>query len=521
MTSTTIWSQRHLLGMGILAMTALVSACGGSDGDDSTTANPAGPIALNVNAVTTDKGVIKGSTAQGVAQFKGVPYAAAPTGDLRWRAPQPRAAWTSTLDATVAGEPCTSNTSEDCLSLNVTVPYPVTRANMPVFVFVHGGGFSLGSGAGTDPTELVKTGNFIVVTVNYRLGIFGYFANHALDSGNGDTGNYGLTDQRAALRWVQTNIAKFGGDPAQVTLGGNSAGGMSTCNHLASPASQGLFKQALVMSGPCAFNWDTLTQKLAAEAALPAQLGCTGTPTQIAACLRSPTLPIASTRAIGAALPRSVLFPSVGGLDVPVQPRTALGKVPLLIGYNTFETGAGVPNPANDTEYLAAITAIHGSANAPAIAAAYPRTSYASGTDAMKALASDFNPTLGSPQISVCNNIRTFELRNTAGNAPLYAYEFADPASSVNGATHTAELKYVFPTATTPAPAASTTLSTQMIAYWANFINTGNPNGSGLATWPAYTSAGSVFKLLPGATAPFDADAAHKCSFWKGLGLAL
>ncbi|NYE24178.1 carboxylesterase/lipase family protein [Pigmentiphaga litoralis] len=506
--------------MALAATAALVTGCGGSD-DDSTSATPAGPVALNVNAVATDKGLVKGAVTQGVAQFKGIPYAAAPTGDLRWRAPQPRAAWTGTLDATVAGEPCTSNTTEDCLSLNVTVPYPVTRANMPVFVFVHGGGFSQGSGAGTDPTELVKTGNFVVVTLNYRLGIFGYLANFALDSGNGDTGNYGLMDQRAALRWVQTNINQFGGDPAKVTLGGNSAGGMSTCNHLASPASQGLFKQALVMSGPCAFNWDSLTQKLAAEAALPAQLGCTGTPTQVAACLRAPALPIASTRAAGAALPRSVLFPSVGGVDVPVQPRTALGKVPMLIGYNTFETGAGVANPANDAEYLTAITAIHGSTNAAAIAGAYPRTSYPTGTDAMKAVASDFNPTLGSPQISVCNNIRTFELRQTAGTAPLYAYEFADPASSPNGATHTAELKYVFPTATTPPPAASTTLSTEMIGYWANFINTGNPNGAGLATWPAYTSAASVLKLLPGATAPFDADAAHKCAFWKSLGLAL
>lgn len=499
----------------------LLSACGdgGSGGDSNEGA--AAVVNLDPNSVSTDKGAIKGLVNGDVVQFLGVPYAAAPSNDLRWRAPQPRAAWTGVLDTTAVGEPCTSNTTEDCLFLNITAPYPVTRAKMPVFVFIHGGGFSGGSGAGTDPTALVKAGNFIVVTLNYRLGIFGYLAHYALDSGNGDTGNYGLMDQRAALQWVKANIAQFGGDPDNVTLGGNSAGGMSTCNHLASPASQGLFKQAIVISGPCAFNWDTLAEKFAAEAGIPAQLGCTGTLTDVAACLRSSTLSISTARAAGSALPRSTLFPSVGGLDIPVQPRTALGKVPMLIGYNTFENGRGVANPTNETDYLAAITAIHGSTNATAIANAYPLASYATGTDAMKAVASDFNPQLGAPQIAVCNNIRTFELRNSSGTAPMYAYEFADPLSSADGATHTAELKYLFPTATTAAPEASKSLSEEMIAYWANFINTGNPNGNGLTPWPAYSSADSVFKLMPGASATFDADTAHKCSFWKSLGLAI
>jgi para-nitrobenzyl esterase len=506
---------RNLFAAACVLAVAGFAGCGGSS-DDPT-------------LVDTPLGQLRGAASGNVLKFQGIRYAAAPTGELRFRGPQALAAWSGTRDALVPGSSCpqaTQTKTEDCLFLNVTVPSPQTRANMPVLVFVHGGGFALGEGATTDASALAATGNFIVVTVNYRLGILGYLANSALDSGSGGIGNFGLQDQQAALRWVQQNIQSFGGDPANVTLGGSSAGAMSTCNHMVSPASQGLFKQVIVMSGPCALNWEAVPQKLASEADLPAKLGCTGTPAELAACLRSPNLSLASLMAVQATVPRAVLFPSVGGAEVPVQPRTALGKFPMLIGWTSLENGFRQATPADAAAYLAALTTVFGADNANAIAGTYPFGSFKNGNVALNTVMSDFSLQLGSPQVSVCNDVRTLELRSTAGSAPLYAYEFADPAAppaigSTGGPTHTSELPYVFSTAATPLPAGSQSLSTTMVSYWANFINTSNPNGSGLPTWPMYTTADTVLKMLPQSIAPYDADVAHRCGFWKSLGYAL
>lgn len=510
-------SMRPLLLAACAAAIGLLSGCWGSDPDPDPT------------VATTSAGDIRGAVSASVVKFQGIRYAAAPSGALRFSAPQPAPGWTGEYDATKAGAACpqaSQTATEDCLFLNITVPYPVTRVNMPVLVFVHGGGFAGGQGATTDATALAATGQFVVVTVNYRLGILGYLAHSVLDGGQRAIGNYGLQDQQAALRWVRSHIAAFNGDPNQVTLGGSSAGAMSTCNHLVSPASRGLFKQAIVMSGPCALNWDTVDQKLVAEVDLPTRLGCAGTPAEVAACLRSPGLSLASLMQVQATVPRGVLFPSVGGADVPVQPRTALGQVPMLIGYTTLENGRLQASPADDAAYLGALAGVFGAGQATAIAATYPRSSFASGNAALNTVMSDFSLQPGSPHISVCNNMRTFELRTTAGSAPVYAYEFADPAAppaigSAGGPTHTAELPYVFPSAATPLPAGSLSLSTTMVRYWANFVNTGNPNGSDVPAWGAYTGVGSVLKLLPGSIAAHNADDAHRCGFWRGLGYAL
>src|SRR5262249_44120038 len=221
--------------------------------------------------VTIDTGMVRGTLDGGVASFKGIPYAAPPLGALRWRAPQPALPWDSVRDATAFGSPCVATSvdfsagvnqyiggTEDCLTLNVWTSS--TAAAMPVLVFIHGGYFQQGSSADTfgglytyDGAYIAAHQPVVVVTINYRLGALGFLASPALTASDPDhrAGNYGLLDQVAALRWVQTNIAAFGGDPARVMLFGQSAGGYSVCNLLASPAAAGLFSRALIESGGC------------------------------------------------------------------------------------------------------------------------------------------------------------------------------------------------------------------------------------------------------------------------------
>lgn len=230
--------------------------------------------------VQTDKGAVRGSIVNGVRVFMGIPFAAPPVGPLRFSAPKPAAAWTGVRDAMQAGPACpqtgppVQNATEDCLFLNVWAP--VNASKLPVLVFLYGGGFVLGTGAAYDGSLLAATGKVIVVTMNYRNGILGFLANAALDSHGTLTGNYGIEDQQTALHWVQRNIGNFGGEPRNVTLGGESAGAMSTCANLAAPNSNGTFVRAIVESGPCAAPLPTLSSTEERQAAIPAQLGCPG-----------------------------------------------------------------------------------------------------------------------------------------------------------------------------------------------------------------------------------------------------
>jgi para-nitrobenzyl esterase len=224
-------------------------------------AEQGGPI------VRTTEGPVQGLTHNGMSVYLGIPYAAPPAGALRWQPPQPRAAWTQTLDATKFGPTCPQITelgvfagpvsvTEDCLYLNVFAPQAAAASGtkkLPVLVWIHGGGLFDGESNDYDPTALVKggpAGPTVVVTINYRLGLLGYLGHPALDAEGHDFGNYGLMDQQAALRWVQQNIAAFGGDPGNVTVGGQSAGSTSTAALVISPASAGLFHRAIFESGP-------------------------------------------------------------------------------------------------------------------------------------------------------------------------------------------------------------------------------------------------------------------------------
>ena len=484
--------------------------------------------------VQTDKGAVRGTLVNGVRVFLGIPFAAPPVGPLRFSAPKPAAAWTGVRDALQAGPECPQagspgqDTTEDCLYLNVWAPAGASK--MPVLVFIYGGGFVLGNGAAYDGSLLAATGKIIVVTLNYRNGIFGFLANAALDSRGTATGNYGIEDQQAALHWVQRNIGNFGGEPRNVTLGGESAGAMSTCANLAAPNSSGTFARAIVESGPCAAPLPTLSSTEARQATIPVQLGCSSTGAQLAACLRSPELTIAKILAVQQAVGR-VFVPSVEGDDIPVQPRTYLGRVPLLLGGNRIEAGYTIllNPPATATDYQAALQRDYG-AQADAIAAQYPAGKFPTPGFALTAVETDSAPT---PFISICSDVASWRLTRATGGYPIYAYEFNDPNAyaftGVKGPVHTAELPYLFANWNNVAPpagkglaAASQTLSTTMLGYWRNFVTNGNPNGPGLPDWPAYKLDTDVLQLAPNAIQTgTDVGTEHKCPFWNSLGRSL
>jgi para-nitrobenzyl esterase len=233
--------------------------------------------------VTTDRGAVRGVlSADGrVADFLGVAYAAPPVGALRWRPPQPVAAWTGVRAADHYGPVCAQPASgdgpgsirEDCLYINVQRPaLGNTRQRLPVYLYIHGGGLTTGAGSRFNMAKIVRETGVIGVTFNYRLGVFGFLAHPRLTSQWGESGNYGFLDQQAALRWLRRNIAAFGGDPSRVTLGGESAGGWSVCAHLVSPGSRGLFAQAMIQSGSC--QTETRDQADAVGTGFAANVGC-------------------------------------------------------------------------------------------------------------------------------------------------------------------------------------------------------------------------------------------------------
>ena len=301
-------------------------------------AAPGSPI------VATDKGPIRGLAIDGMEVFRGIPYAAPPVGDLRWRPPQDRAPWDGVLNATQFANHCPQNPSpygiasltEDCLYLNVFTPSKTNEGRphlLPVMVWIHGGGLFLGESDGYDASPLVGEG-VVVVTINYRLGTLGVLAHPALsaESSYGGSGNWGLMDQQAALRWVQRNIRAFGGDPENVTIFGESAGGYSVHAQLASPQAAGLFHKAIVESGAYSLTQSSLATAEAQGNAFASTVGCTD-----AACLRA-----LSVAAILQAGPRSTVFANIDGFVLTQSMLSAMtsgqfNQVPTIVGSNHDE----------------------------------------------------------------------------------------------------------------------------------------------------------------------------------------
>ncbi|MFD8885752.1 carboxylesterase/lipase family protein [Streptomyces erythrochromogenes] len=511
--------------------------------------------------VRTDLGRVRGVSHGSYATFDGLPYAAPPTGTLRWRAPAPSTRWQGVRDATKPAQRCVQMPapgvsgvvgSEDCLYLNVTVPTPTPKPSakqrLPVLVWMHGGAFLGGSGGDYSAEQLAVRGEAVLVTVNYRLGIFGYFGH----SGLGSAPAFGLADQQAALRWVRANAQHFGGDPRNVTLFGESAGALSICAHLTSPTAVGLFQRAVLQSGSCRTSFprgalgpgtpayepfvpQAEVQTAGTEAAR--QLGCTtGSGDDVLACLRGQS----TDRLATAQLMQSFNRPAFGNALLPMAPDQALAsgrfhRVPVILGTNHDEMRmfvglslAAFPIRTED-DYRARLVEAFGAA-APGVEAQYPAAHHLTPALAWAAVLTDRSFTCTT--LAVGRDIAVH-----APGLPLYGYEFSDRDAPVltglppnpgfpYGAAHGFEMPFLFSSLPTERGMtdAQRALSDRMVGYWTSFARTGNPNTPDAPPWPLLHPSSSphprsVQSLTPrpGAIHAVDAYSAHHCSFWDGL----
>jgi para-nitrobenzyl esterase len=504
-----------------------------------------------IEVIVGDGGPMRGVATPDGRQFLGIPYAAPPVGALRWQPPAPPPDWEGVLDASQFGNNCpqrpgffgTASTTEDCLYLNVYTPVvqtPVGQQAHPVMVWIHPGAFLVGESDMFDPTELTQQG-VIVVTINYRLGVLGWLAHPALtaESGNGSSGNYGLMDQQAALRWVQRNINRFGGDPNNVTIFGESAGGVSVHAHMVSPLSAGLFDRAIIQSGAYTMVQPTVAQAEAQGTAYATQVGCTN---QDAACLRA--LSVSQLLAAQSTSPTAYM-PRVDGVVMPQSIRTAFtsgqfNRVPVIEGsthdeFRLFIATSFPPAAITAANYPALIAAVlalppaQAAVVVPLVMAQYPLADTQPATVAIALGA------IGTDAIFACNSLLAASLLSTW--VPTWGYEFNDPNAPIGalpptffpyGAFHGSELRYLFDVQP-PAPVAFTPaqeqLSDAMQSYWTQFAQNGNPNSAATPAWPEYDPpVTNLFqRLAPPTPAPmssigFAID--HKCSFWASLAAA-
>jgi para-nitrobenzyl esterase len=494
------------------------------------TASAAAAQADDPGLVRTGDGPVRGTVTAEARSFQGLPYAAPPVGDLRWRAPEPAEPWDGVRDAAEPGPSCPQPSGdpaspvtggEDCLYLDVHTPVRITEP-LPVMVFLHGGGLSSGSGAMYDPVRVVERGDAIVVTPNYRLGALGWLAHPDLD--DPFAGNFGLADQQAALAWVREEIAAFGGDPGNVTLWGQSAGGRSLCAQLAAPGAAGLFDKAIVQSAPCGNAVVTVDEAERRGAAHAEALGCTGADAE--ACLREADLAdlVALAPDDGRLHRRAADLPwsPVAGTEaLPLQPLAAMRRglgadVPLLHGgtademrsmvYGAFD---GRDGPVTEARYPQIVEDLFGGRAADAILAKYPAGDYESPSIALATLLTD-----DGGQLGICSQLPALEA--AAEYAPVYAYEFAEPAAPYDGfpfgANHSSDLRYFFDTPFGPRPeGAQLALSEAMIDRWTAFAADGDPG------WPRYERRNAYTFAVAG-SGMADVAAGHHCGFWKRVG---
>ncbi|MFI1018425.1 carboxylesterase/lipase family protein [Streptomyces sp. NPDC020965] len=518
----------------VAAVALLTSGCGG---------DAAGQVSAAPLTVTTDSGRLSGAVSGPVRTFLGVRYAQPPTGDRRWSLPRPLIATTRSTDATEPGAPCPQraslpgarpSTDEDCLFLNITTPRDLRRGErLPVMVWWHGGGFVTGSGADYGAQRLASRGRVMVVTVNYRLGVFGYFGLPGLRG----SGNFGFADQLEAVRWTRKNAHAFGGDARGITVFGQSSGGMSACALLTSPRARALADRVAIMSGSCGLNWFTgalypgsppqtpyipLARAESEGAAAAARLGCKGA--GAATCLRKK--PAAHLLKLDTAVADQLAY---GTELLPVHPERALrdgrfARVPVLVGGVRDEARAYVAGAERvtgkaitDSGYPRLITDAYGRRRASAVAAAYPPSRYLSPGVAWATVVTDASwscPTLATQ-------------RALAAHTDAYGYEFADPdPPNVTGVTapsvphaagHATDLPFLFEPGganllTTPA---QRLLSARMIDYWTSFARHGEPVARGGPRWrPATESSSAALRLAPARIGPVDLAREHRCALW-------
>ena len=516
---------------------------------------------LNDPAIVTESGPLKGVVSVQINEYLGIPYATPPVGALRWMPPRPFGRWHGVFQATQFGNECPqTDTSgsfvgdENCLFLNVYTPKVRTHQDkdnghkvnkdhdeddgLAVMVWIHGGGLNSGAGSEFDPTPLVEGGNVIVVTINYRLGVLGFFAHPALDSEDHLAGNYGFMDQQFALRWVQRNIGAFGGDPHRVTIFGESAGGLSIYSQLASPLAAGLFQRAIAQSGayagfaphyrpnilPIAVAATTGNPFVESGTAFAASVGCNS---QTADCLRGVT-PTALVQA------EEAILPFIDGTLLTEAPGAAFAsgnfnRVPVMTGTNHDEYRFFVARDfilktglVTGTGYPTALDMVFGPLLEPSVDAEYPPGAIAPPDGPSLQLAA-----AGTDGIFACTARRA--MRGLAQYVTTYAYEFNDenapsPFPKLNfpmGAFHSADVLYLFNRNGVPAPLTpdQQQLSQAMISYWTRFAKTGDPNSAGQPSWAPYDPATDLRQSFvpPEPMVESGFATGHNCAFWDLL----
>ena len=537
--------------------------------------------------VETTNGWVQGKTVGSVDQWLGVRYAASPAGARRWTAPQSPGPYGTRQNPTAAtqfGSPCPQNISqfgnsiplpippntvpvpgsadsEDCLFLNVYVPADRSAddgGSLPVLIWIHGGSNVYGEGSGYDPTPLVTQGHIIVVTINYRLGALGWLAHPLLDGGGANSsGNYGLMDQQFAMRWVNQNIAAFGGDPHKVTIAGKSAGALDSCSHLASPTAAGLFRGAIIESGCIVFQYPQPVVEALIGVPFVTALKCT-----TLACLQA--APVSAVLAaelssgwVVAAGPNVATLP-----EAPQQAFSdgAFNKVPVIQGTNLDEGRLfipllnGVVTSDNYSSVVASLFAAYPSPPLTTIESHYPIANYL--TDGAAAAPGEAAAAIVTNSLFACTARTADQLLSQV--VPVWAYEFKDtnapelfnlPTVFPYGAAHASELQFIFdpnaffpnvdyqvPTDPFPLSPAEQQLSGKMVRYWTNFVVTLDPNHFGTGSkpdlvgwggerygdfWRRYDSASDDAQALttPHPHPEFGFGAEHQCGFWEQLGL--
>ncbi|MGY6661586.1 MAG: carboxylesterase/lipase family protein [Glycocaulis sp.] len=485
-----------MTGRSLLALAGAVSLC-----------LPATACARTPAQVDTPAGTVQGVSEAGITVFRGIPYAEAPTGDNRWRAPVPAARWDGVRDATQFGPVChqppsrpgsiyaeeRGEMSEDCLSLNIWAPE--NAENAPVFVWIHGG--SLIGGAGSDSmydgARLAAEG-LVVVTINYRVGILGYLAHPELSAESPDniSGNYGVLDQIEALRWVNRNIAAFGGDPENVTIAGESAGALSVMYLMGAPSAHGLFARAIAQSAYMISAPALRGNPHGVPSAEELGVWLAGqTGHQDIAALRAAD---AQDLTMASAMTGYFPFPAIDGHVLPGQlvdqfDRGEQAQVPILAGFNEGEIRSLrflLPEvPESSEAYIAEIEARYGEL-APAFLALYPADDVA---ESLLAITRD--------ALYGWTAVRLVESQSAAGqDSYLYYFNHSYPAADEADlhAFHAAEIPYAFGTLSRTAPdwpavpetAVEAALSDAMVGYWASFARDGVPVADGFPAWPAY-----------------------------------
>lgn len=494
--------------------------------------------------VRTTSGKVEGVAENGLEAWLGLPYASPPTGPLRWRPPAPAKPWSGVRKAATLPGSCSQNDdlgvfakaggSEDCLYLNIYRPAGAHGAKLPVFVWIHGGALLVGQGADYDPSKLAIEGKSIVVTLNYRLGAFGFFAHPSLAREGHAVGNYGLMDQQAALAWLQRNIAAFGGDPANVTIAGESSGGNSVMAHIASPSAAGLFQHAAAMSGgavvlrhPAFGAARPLAEAEKAGLGLAKAAGCERGG---AACLRA----LSARRLLAVQTPYATRQVLIDGTILPKHPADIYREGPVnqvtLISGSTRDEGrffaalaeiaAGKPMTADG--YARELEIYYGAELAPRVAREYPLERYDSASEAYSAAVTDslFSCPGRAAQTALAAKIPVYAYEFSEGTAPSYAAPTTFPLL----AAHTLELPYLFPgfrgggDAKVILNPLQEKLSSEMVGYFSAASRLGRT----ASPWERYRPAEENvmnFALPRGEMVKSRFSKFHRCAFWQTTGI--